>query len=111
MVLGLCGGVSWSSFVIYWDFAAGFQVFINLVEFEGSSSSTGDVWLSLRKLQYLPNLKKHLHPLDKGIQMLNSLHNFKFTSAHAKNFTPQQFPLSLSAAFQTAAFPGCTPHM
>ena len=54
MRLGRCGGVSWSSFVIYWDFTAGFQVFINLVEFEGSSSSTGTVWLSLKK--------SHLHP-------------------------------------------------
>lgn len=55
-MLGLCGGVSWSSFVIYWNFIAGFQVFINLVEFEGSSSSTGDVWLSLRKSHLQPGL-------------------------------------------------------
>ena len=56
MRLGRCGGVSWSSLVICWDFIAGFQVFINLVEFEGSSSSTGTVWLSLKKSHLQPGL-------------------------------------------------------
>ncbi|MDO5360440.1 MAG: hypothetical protein Q4E92_06655, partial [Jeotgalicoccus sp.] len=32
--------------------------------------------------------KKHLNPLDKGIQMLMSLHNFKFTNALAPNILP-----------------------